>query len=148
MKQKTTVGTIDSEVLTFTAGRDVELDHALITADCIATAAHVTMLAKVPVEPKLITEEERDQVIRSLVKIIDMAQKGAFRIELSDQDVHLAVERTLTERLGDLGKKIHTCRSRNDQVAVDLRLYAKEQLLARCSMSYPLYLRIPCLPSR
>jgi argininosuccinate lyase len=118
MKQKTTVGTIDNEVLAFTAGRDVELDHALITADCIATAAHVTMLTKVPVEPKLITEEERDQVVGILVEIIGRAQKGE------------SVERTLTEQLGDLGKKIHTGRSRNDQVAVDLRLYSREQLLA------------------
>ncbi len=129
MKQKTTVGTIDNEVLSFTAGRDVELDHALITVDCIGTAAHVTMLSQMPVEPRLITEEERKQVIAGLVEIIGLAQKGEFSIELADQDVHLAVERTLTKQLGDLGKKIHTCRSRNDQVAVDLRLYAKEQLL-------------------
>ncbi|WP_372845846.1 argininosuccinate lyase [Pontiella sp.] len=129
-KQKTTVGTIDNEVLAFTAGRDVELDHALITVDCIGTAAHVTMLSKMPVEPKLISEEERKQVIAGLVEIIGLAQKNKFTIELADQDVHLAVERTLTKKLGDLGKKIHTCRSRNDQVAVDLRLYAKEQVLA------------------
>ena len=128
-KQKTTVGTIDNEVLAFTAGRDVELDHALIEVDCIGTAAHVTMLSKMPVEPKLITDEERGQVIEGLVEIIGLARKGEFVIELADQDVHLAVERTLTSRLGDLGKKIHTCRSRNDQVAVDLRLYAKQQLL-------------------
>ena len=128
-KQKTTVGTIDNEVLAFTAGRDVELDHALIEVDCIGTAAHVTMLSKMPVEPGLITDEERAQVIGGLVEIIGLAQKGEFVIELADQDVHLAVERTLTAKLGDLGKKIHTCRSRNDQVAVDLRLYAKQQLL-------------------
>lgn len=128
-KQKTTVGTINNEVLAFTAGRDVELDHALITVDCIGTAAHVTMLSKMPVKPKLITEVERKQVIAGLVEIIGLAQQNKFRIKLADQDVHLAVERTLTKKLGDLGKKIHTCRSRNDQVAVDLRLYAKEQIL-------------------
>ena len=128
-KQKTTVGTINNEVLEFTAGRDVELDHALITADCLGTAAHVTMLSKMPVKPKLITEAERKQVIAGLVEIIELAQKNTFKIKLADQDVHLAVERTLTKKLGDLGKKIHTGRSRNDQVAVDLRLYAKEQIL-------------------
>ena len=128
-KQKTTVGTINNETLSFTAGRDVELDQALITVDCIGTAAHVTMLSKMPVKPKLITEAERKQVIAELVGIIDLAQQSKFKIKLADQDVHLAVERTLTKKLGDLGKKIHTCRSRNDQVAVDLRLYAKEQLL-------------------
>lgn len=130
MKQKTTVGEINAETLSFTAGRDVELDRALITVDCIGTAAHVTMLSKMPVEPKLITAEERGQVIGGLVEILGMARDGEFEITLADQDVHLAVERTLTKKLGDLGKKIHTCRSRNDQVAVDLRLYAKEQILA------------------
>jgi len=128
-KQKTTVGTINNETLAFTAGRDVELDHALITVDCIGTAAHVTMLSKMPLTPRLITEAERKQVIAGLVEIIGLAQQNKFKIRLADQDVHLAVERTLTKNLGDLGKKIHTCRSRNDQVAVDLRLYAKEQLL-------------------
>jgi argininosuccinate lyase len=129
-KQKTTVGTIDNEVLTFTAGRDVELDQALVTVDCIGTAAHVTMLSRMPVTPKVISEEERKQVIASLVEIIVLAEQNKFKIRLADQDVHLAVERTLTVKLGDLGKKIHTCRSRNDQVAVDLRLFAKEQLMA------------------
>ncbi|MEE9368254.1 MAG: argininosuccinate lyase [Pontiella sp.] len=129
MKQKTTVGTINNEVLAFTAGRDVELDHALITVDCIGTAAHVTMLSKMPVKPKLITEAERKQVLGGLVEIIRLAQQNKFKIKLADQDVHLAVERTLTSKLGDLGKKIHTCRSRNDQIAVDLRLYSKEQIL-------------------
>ncbi len=129
-KQKTTVGTIDNEVLAFTAGRDVELDQALIEVDCIGTAAHVTMLSKMKVEPKLITEDERRQVIEGLVGIIGQAKHGKFKIKLADQDVHLAVERTLTQQLGDLGKKIHTCRSRNDQVAVDLRLFAKQELLA------------------
>jgi argininosuccinate lyase len=128
-KQKTTVGTINNETLAYTAGRDVELDHALITVDCIGTAAHVTMLSEMPVKPKLITEAERKQVIEGLVEIIGLAQKNKFKIQLADQDVHLAVERTLTKKLGDLGKKIHTCRSRNDQIATDLRLYAKEQLL-------------------
>ncbi len=128
-KQKTTVGTINNETLAFTAGRDVELDHALITVDCIGTAAHVAMLSKMPLTPRLITEAERKQVIAGLVEIIGLAQQNKFKIRLADQDVHLAVERTLTKKLGDLGKKIHTCRSRNDQVAVDLRLYAKEQIL-------------------
>ena len=126
--KKTTVGTIDNEVLAFTAGRDVELDINLIQVDCTGTAAHVTMLSKM--EPAIISEDERVQVIGELKKVIAQADAGTFEIQLADQDVHLAVERTLTEALGDLGKKIHTCRSRNDQVAVDLRLYAREQLLS------------------
>lgn len=125
--QKTTVGTINEEVLAFTAGRDVELDMNLIQADCIGTAAHVTMLSKM--KPAIITTAERKKVISELNAIVALADAGKFKIRLADQDVHLAVERTLTEKLGDLGKKIHTCRSRNDQVAVDLRLYAREQIL-------------------
>jgi len=129
-KQKTTVGDINKEVLAFTAGRDIELDRKLIAVDCIGTAAHVTMLSKVPIKPKLITETEKKKVIAALVEIISLAHENKFNITLADQDVHLAVERTLTKKLGELGKKIHAGRSRNDQVAVDLRLYAREEILA------------------
>lgn len=126
--QETTVGSIDKDVLAFTAGKDVELDINLIQADCIGTAAHVTMLSKM--KPAILTAAERAKVIRELRTIIAQADEGKFKIRLADQDVHLAVERTLTEKLGDLGKKIHTCRSRNDQVAVDLRLYTREEILS------------------
>ncbi len=126
--EKTTVGTINNDVLAFTAGRDVELDINLIKADCIGTAAHVTMLSEMT--PPVLSKTARTKIIRELKKIIALADDGKFKIRLSDQDVHLAVERTLTEKLGDLGKKIHTCRSRNDQVALDLRLYAREEILA------------------
>jgi len=128
-QHKTTVGTIREDVLAFTAGRDVQLDRALIEFDCIGSAAHVTMLARMPLMPPLFSSAERDNVVRELIAIIRNAREGRFDITLDDQDVHLAVERTLTERLGDLGKRIHTARSRNDQVALDLRLYAKDQLL-------------------
>lgn len=133
MKQqtrKTTVGTIDSSVLDFTAGSDLQLDLALVQADCIGTAAHVTMLSKMPVRPAVISAAERKAVIRELGAILQRAAAGQFSISLDDQDVHLAVERILTAKLGDLGKKVHTGRSRNDQVAVDLRLFAREELMA------------------
>ncbi len=129
-KKNTTVGTVDQAVLTFTAGRDVELDQQLVAVDCIGTAAHVTMLSRMPVKPALVTAGECGKIVPALVQMIEQARCRAFNIRLTDQDVHLAVERTLTSVLGDLGKKIHTGRSRNDQVAVDLRLFAKEQLLA------------------
>lgn len=125
----TTVGDIQDEVLAFTAGRDVQLDRALIEVDCIGSAAHVTMLSRMPLDPPLITEAEVQKVIAELVRIMQQARTGQFEITLADQDVHLAVERTLTETLGELGKKIHTARSRNDQVAVDLRLFARQELL-------------------
>jgi argininosuccinate lyase len=128
-QQKTTVGVIGDDTLAYTAGRDVVLDLNLVQADCLGSAAHVTMLSRMPVRPKLFTPAERKQVIAGLVQVLRDAQAGRFAITLADQDVHLAVERTLTERLGDLGKRIHTGRSRNDQVALDLRLYGRDQLL-------------------
>ncbi|MEI6971363.1 MAG: argininosuccinate lyase [bacterium] len=126
----TTVGDVDSEILSFTVGKDTEYDLLLVEADCVGTAAHVTMLSKMPCRPPLITGAERAKVIAELVKIINEARRGTFRITTSDQDVHMAVERRLTKRLGAIGRKIHTCRSRNDQVAVDLRLYGRTQLTA------------------
>ncbi len=127
--QQTTVGVIDAEVLAFTAGHDVELDRALIAADCLGTAAHATMLSRMPKAGRVLTPAEAKKIIAELVALLLRAQAGAFEITLADQDVHLAVERHLTAKLGELGKKVHTGRSRNDQVAVDLRLFAKEELL-------------------
>jgi argininosuccinate lyase len=125
----TTVGAIDPDVLLFTAGRDVTLDRALVEADCIGTAAHVIMLSRVPTRPPILTKSDAARVVAELKKIVARAREGRFEITLEDQDVHLAVERALTESLGDLGKRVHTARSRNDQIALDLRLYAREQLL-------------------
>ncbi|MBI2441390.1 MAG: argininosuccinate lyase [Lentisphaerae bacterium] len=128
--QSTTVGTIRTDVLAYTAQRDIECDAHLAVAECIGSAAHVTMLARLPLKPPLFSPAERKRVIAALARIMRRAARGAFKITLADQDVHLAVERELIHRLGVLGRKIHTGRSRNDQAAVDLRLFAKEQLLA------------------
>ncbi|WFB35777.1 argininosuccinate lyase [Kiritimatiellota bacterium B12222] len=127
--KQTTVGNIDDEILAFTAGKDLVLDLQLAEADCIGSAAHVTMLSRMPVEPPVLSPDEAALVCKELGGIRKQALAGEFVIENEDQDVHLAVERTLTETLGDLGKKIHTGRSRNDQVAVDLRLFTKVKLL-------------------
>ena len=129
MRRKTTVGVVEEEVLAYTAGKDRWLDRALIEADCMGTAAHVAMLSRVPVKPPLVSAKAAKIVVAELRAILVDAAAGRFEIGLEDQDVHLAVERRLTEKLGDLGKRIHACRSRNDQVAVDLRLYAKARLL-------------------
>jgi argininosuccinate lyase len=125
---KTLVGEIDPMVLAYTAGEDVRLDQALVEVDCIGTAAHVTMLSEMPLPTPLFSAEECASVIAALRDVIRENRAGAFSITESDQDVHLAVERYLTAKLGDLGKRVHTGRSRNDQVAVDLRLYARIQL--------------------
>jgi argininosuccinate lyase len=128
--RKTVVGDIDPRVLAFTTGRDPVLDLALVEVDCIGSAAHVTMLSRMPMKPRLFTDAQCHAVIAELVSIMRIAREGKFKIRMQDQDVHLAVERRLTQKLDDLGRKIHTARSRNDQVAVDLRLYGKVELLA------------------
>ena len=129
VSQKTIVGEIEEEVLRFTAGRDPELDLALVEWDCIGTAAHVAMLARMPVTPPILSTAEAAKITAVLVDILHQARAGDFKITGRDQDVHLAIERVLTRKLGDTGKKVHTGRSRNDQVAVDLRLYGKANLL-------------------
>ncbi|MBU4201268.1 MAG: argininosuccinate lyase [Verrucomicrobia bacterium] len=126
---QTLVGTIAAEVLDYTAGKDIELDACLVDADCIGSAAHVVMLARMPGHPKLFRPSDRKTIVGELVRIMRGFHGGKLTIRVADQDVHMAVERILTANLGDLGRKIHTGRSRNDQVAVDLRLYGKEQLL-------------------
>ena len=127
---KTVVGAIDPDVLAFTVGQDPVLDLRLAEWDCYGTAAHVTMLSRMKVKPRLFSKEECAAVLRELAKIRDAARAGKFRITEEDQDCHLAIERTLTEKLGDLGKRVHTGRSRNDQSATAVRLFVRDQLLS------------------
>jgi argininosuccinate lyase len=103
-----------------------ELDRDLVRADVAGSAAHATMLAKVG----LLTAKERDSLLGGLRSVLKDFAAGKFSITPSQEDVHTAVEEYLTDRLGDLGKKLHTGRSRNDQVLLDLRLWGKEQLHA------------------
>ncbi|HPT17552.1 MAG TPA: argininosuccinate lyase, partial [Kiritimatiellia bacterium] len=91
-------------------------------------AAHATMLSRLALQPPLLSPADAQAIVAELRNILADAAAGQFAITLEDQDVHLAVERRLTEKLGDLGKRVHVCRSRNDQVAVDLRLFAKVRL--------------------
>ena len=127
--QKTIVGKINPDVLSFTVGKDPVLDLDLAVWDCLGTAAHVTMLSRMRTKPAILTTEERNRVVKELAAVARDARAGTFTITEADQDVHLAVERRLTEKLGELGRKVHTGRSRNDQVAVDIRLHVRDQLL-------------------
>ena len=124
--EKTITGDVDPDVLDYTVGDDPVLDMDLVRWDCLGTAAHVTMLSEMPVTPPVVTQEEAARVRAALA---DVVADRFFVVREQDQDVHMAVETRLTETLGDLGKKIHTGRSRNDQVAVDVRLPIKDQLL-------------------
>ncbi len=128
--RKTLVGKVDSQVLAFTIGKDPVLDGALAEVDCIGSAAHATMLAGLDVGGgPVLSGEELAATIVALREIIGTVRAGKFKITAADQDVHLAVERMLSAKLGEVGRRIHTARSRNDQVATDLRLYAKTELL-------------------
>ncbi|MFZ4396894.1 MAG: argininosuccinate lyase [Kiritimatiellia bacterium] len=124
----TLVGKIHPDVLAFTVGQDPVLDLELAEWDCLGTAAHVATLARLRVRPSVIRPAEARRVIRALAEIREASRAGQLVITDADQDVHLAIERLLTARLGDVGRRIHTGRSRNDQVAVDIRLHAREHL--------------------
>jgi len=117
---------LDAVVEEFTVGDDPLLDRELIFWDAVGSMAHARMLASIGI----LTEEEADRLCACLAEIVDLDRQGRFDIPRELEDVHTAVENYLTERLGDLGKKIHTARSRNDQVVLDLRLYMRDRLLA------------------
>ncbi len=124
-----TDNTVDPDILAYTVGDDPVLDLRLAVWDCMGTAAHVTMLSEMKLPRPVVTKKEAARVRKALGEIAELSEKGKFEIRVDDQDVHMAVERLLTEKLGDLGKKIHTGRSRNDQVAVDVRLHMKDEIL-------------------
>ena len=108
----------------FTVGKDREYDLVLAQYDCQASSAHAKMLVKIG----LIRPEEAEQLVAVLTEIQQQAEAGTFTIEKEFEDMHSKIEHVLTERLGDLGKKIHTARSRNDQVLVAMHLYIKHEL--------------------
>jgi len=116
---------LDRDVERYTVGDDYLLDRALLKYDCIASVAHAKALRKAGV----LTEGERRRLVRELNRIQELAERGRFRIAAEDEDGLTAIEKHLVAALGDLGKKIHTARSRNDQVATAIRLYARDQLL-------------------
>ena len=110
----------------FTVGNDRTYDLALAAYDCIASSAHAQMLAKIGI----LNQNEADQLSAVLDKLKEKAEAGTFTIEDEFEDMHSKIEHVLTEELGDLGKKIHTARSRNDQVLVATHLYLKEEISA------------------
>ena len=108
----------------FTVGKDREYDLVLAEYDCKASIAHANMLAKIG----LISPKEAEQLTTELNKIQQLAKAGNFTIEAEFEDMHSKIEHMLIEGLGDVGKKIHTARSRNDQVLVAMHLYLKYEL--------------------
>lgn len=114
----------DKMIEEFTVGQDRELDLQLARYDVEGSMAHITMLESIG----LLKKDELDTLLKGLCEILDTINRGEFRIEEGVEDVHSQVEFMLTERYGDLGKKIHSGRSRNDQVLVDLKLFMRDQL--------------------
>jgi argininosuccinate lyase len=108
----------------FTVGRDKEFDLVLAKYDVQGSIAHVTMLGEVG----LMTKEEATLAVKELNEILKTIELGSFVIEEGVEDVHSQVEKLLTEKIGDAGKKIHSGRSRNDQVAVDIKLYLRAEI--------------------
>lgn len=112
------------EVEKFTVGRDREFDLLLAPFDILGSMAHVTMLGSVG----LLTAEERTKLLAALKEIYASTGNNTFTIAADVEDVHSQVELLLTQKLGDTGKKIHSARSRNDQVLVDVKLYLRHEL--------------------
>ncbi len=117
---------LDAIVEKFTVGEDYRLDMDLLRWDCIGSMAHAAMLNRIGV----LSDEEAAALKKRLGEIIARFEAGEFVIRPEDEDVHTAVEGDLIQTLGDVGKKLHTARSRNDQVILDLRLYMRDKLLA------------------
>lgn len=112
----------DAFVEAFTAS--VEFDQRLYRYDIQGSIAHATMLAK----SGILTAAERDAIIQGLESIQERIEKGEFNWSVALEDVHMNIESALTEAIGDAGKKLHTGRSRNDQVATDVRLYLRDEI--------------------
>ena len=115
---------VDKEIERFTVGKDREMDLYLARYDVLGSMAHITMLESVG----LLTAEELTLLLIELKKIYASAENGKFIIEDGVEDVHSQVELLLTRSLGDVGKKIHSGRSRNDQVLLDLKLFTRAQI--------------------
>jgi argininosuccinate lyase len=112
------------EVETFTVGKDREMDMYLAPFDVLGSLAHIEMLESVG----LLTKKELNQLQAELKNIYQQIQKGEFRLQDDVEDIHSQIELLLTQKLGDVGKKIHSARSRNDQVLVDIKLFLRNEL--------------------
>ena len=115
---------VKDEVILFTSGNDRTTDLQLAPFDLIGSMAHVMMLESV----KLLTSNDKNSLLRELLQLYQSTENNQWLIEEGIEDVHSQIEKTLTEKLGDPGKKVHTARSRNDQVITCLKLFYREKL--------------------
>ena len=131
----------DKLIEKFTVGNDAELDLRLARYDVQGSLAHIKMLESIG----LLTKEELNLLVPALEEIAKKIEEGDFRIDEGVEDVHSQIEFMLTEKLGDIGKKIHSGRSRNDQVLVDLKLFFRDELKKIADASYNLFRRLQTL---
>jgi len=123
------------EVETFTVGKDREMDVYLAAFDVFGSLAHIQMLESVG----LLTKGELSQLQQELKNIYQQIEKGEFRLQDDVEDIHSQVELLLTQKLGDVGKKIHAARSRNDQVLVDIKLFLRNELEELVNAIHPFF---------
>ena len=117
--------TKETDKLVYQFNASISFDQRFLKQDIEGSIAHVIMLAK----QGILTIEEKDQIIKGLIGIREDVESGALLITEEYEDVHSFVEANLIDRIGDVGKKLHTGRSRNDQVALDMRLYVRQEVL-------------------
>jgi argininosuccinate lyase len=128
-------------IIEFTAGKDRKTDLALTKWDIVGSMAHVIMLQEVG----LISREERDDLIKGLHSLFILDESGNLKIEEDVEDIHSQIEKEMSSILGTTGKKIHTGRSRNDQVLVDIRLYTREEIDKLALQMRRLFDKLQCL---
>ena len=102
----------------------IRFDHQIYNEDIDGSIAHVTMLMK----QDIISEDDAKKIIEGLNKIRQKIENGDIQFTLDDEDIHMGIEKHLIDEIGDVGKRLHTARSRNDQCQVDVRLYIKKEI--------------------
>ncbi len=123
--EKQNAETTNAAIESYCFAEGVEYDNKLVLFDVVGSLAHLAQLKKMGI----VSTKEAFTIHDVLVQIIELHKKGAFVVQTADEDVHTKVEAYLIDKIGEPGKKLHTGRSRNDQVALDMRLYAKQELL-------------------
>ena len=125
--------TKETDQLVYNFNASISFDQKFYEQDIRGSRAHVKMLAK----QGILTEKERDQILEGLEGILEDVKSGKLEITSEYEDIHSFVEANLIDRIGDPGKKLHTGRSRNDQVALDMKLYTKRRIFKMtCNMLY------------
>lgn len=116
---------LNTQVEEYCSKENVAYDDNLIVYDCYGSIAHAAMLSKIGI----ISNSEYSDLQKGLIKIVHMTKEGKFHVSFGDEDVHTKIENELTKILGQIGEKLHTGRSRNDQILTDIRLYSKAELI-------------------